>query len=141
MGLFPTFQLCNELIQEWGALLGLCVCAKGKGNGLCLQRVCVKGGGVSVSSVCISLCLKKGLQTELCGFEIFRSSSELSLLCLTVCPAPPHAPPPAACRDHKRALELSQHSEEMGLILGICAGGLVVLILLLGVIIIIIKKG
>ncbi|XP_064195940.1 receptor-type tyrosine-protein phosphatase U isoform X1 [Anguilla rostrata] len=47
----------------------------------------------------------------------------------------------AACRDHKRALELSQHSEEMGLILGICAGGLVVLILLLGVIIIIIKKG
>ncbi|KAJ8289304.1 hypothetical protein COCON_G00019630 [Conger conger] len=46
-----------------------------------------------------------------------------------------------ACKDHKRALELSQHSEEMGLILGVCVGGLVVLILLLGVIIIIIKKG
>uniref|UniRef100_A0AAY4CP76 protein-tyrosine-phosphatase n=1 Tax=Denticeps clupeoides TaxID=299321 RepID=A0AAY4CP76_9TELE len=38
-------------------------------------------------------------------------------------------------------LEISQHSEEMGLILGVCAGGLVVLILLLGAIIIIIKKG
>uniref|UniRef100_A0A8C9Z524 protein-tyrosine-phosphatase n=1 Tax=Sander lucioperca TaxID=283035 RepID=A0A8C9Z524_SANLU len=36
---------------------------------------------------------------------------------------------------------VSQHSEEMGLILGVCAGGLVVLILLLGAIIIIIKKG
>uniref|UniRef100_A0A3B4E3B3 protein-tyrosine-phosphatase n=1 Tax=Pygocentrus nattereri TaxID=42514 RepID=A0A3B4E3B3_PYGNA len=43
--------------------------------------------------------------------------------------------------DHRRALEVSQHSEEMGLILGVCAGGLVVLILLLGAIIIIIKKG
>uniref|UniRef100_A0A8C9F5B7 protein-tyrosine-phosphatase n=1 Tax=Pavo cristatus TaxID=9049 RepID=A0A8C9F5B7_PAVCR len=31
----------------------------------------------------------------------------------------------------KRPLEVSQHSEEMGLILGICAGGLVVLIILL----------
>ncbi|KAI4889514.1 hypothetical protein NFI96_029719, partial [Prochilodus magdalenae] len=47
----------------------------------------------------------------------------------------------AACKDHRRALEVSQHSEEMGLILGICAGGLVMLILLLGAIIIIIKKG
>ncbi|CAB1333713.1 unnamed protein product [Coregonus sp. 'balchen'] len=47
----------------------------------------------------------------------------------------------AACKDHRRALEVSQHSEEMGLILGVCAGGLVVLILLLGAIIIIIKKG
>uniref|UniRef100_A0A8D0CKF6 Receptor-type tyrosine-protein phosphatase U n=1 Tax=Scleropages formosus TaxID=113540 RepID=A0A8D0CKF6_SCLFO len=47
----------------------------------------------------------------------------------------------AACKDYKRALEVSQHSEEMGLILGVCAGGLVVLILLLGTIIIIIKKG
>uniref|UniRef100_A0A674E464 Receptor-type tyrosine-protein phosphatase U n=1 Tax=Salmo trutta TaxID=8032 RepID=A0A674E464_SALTR len=47
----------------------------------------------------------------------------------------------AACKDHRRALEVSQHSEEMGLILGVCAGGLVVLILLLGVIIIIIRKG
>ncbi|XP_039596377.1 receptor-type tyrosine-protein phosphatase U-like isoform X2 [Polypterus senegalus] len=47
----------------------------------------------------------------------------------------------AACKDTKRALEVSQHSEEMGLILGICTGGLVVLILLLGAIIIVIKKG
>ncbi|KAL2080557.1 hypothetical protein ACEWY4_024350 [Coilia grayii] len=47
----------------------------------------------------------------------------------------------AACKDHKRALEVSQHTEEMGLILGACAGGLVVLILLLGAIVIIIKKG
>ena len=47
----------------------------------------------------------------------------------------------AACKDHRRALEVSQHSEEIGLILGVCAGGLVVLILLLGAIIIIIKKG
>ncbi|XP_041089936.1 receptor-type tyrosine-protein phosphatase U isoform X2 [Polyodon spathula] len=47
----------------------------------------------------------------------------------------------AACKDAKRALEVSQHSEEMGLILGICVGGLVALILLLGAVIIIIKKG
>uniref|UniRef100_A0A4W5QUT3 Receptor-type tyrosine-protein phosphatase U n=2 Tax=Hucho hucho TaxID=62062 RepID=A0A4W5QUT3_9TELE len=47
----------------------------------------------------------------------------------------------AACKDHKRALEVSQHAEDMGLILGACAGGLVVLILLLGAIVIIIKKG
>uniref|UniRef100_A0A8C0LK85 Receptor-type tyrosine-protein phosphatase U n=1 Tax=Canis lupus dingo TaxID=286419 RepID=A0A8C0LK85_CANLU len=44
-------------------------------------------------------------------------------------------------RDCKRPLEVSQRSEEMGLILGICAGGLAVLILLLGAIIIIIRKG
>uniref|UniRef100_A0A8C9Z2R4 protein-tyrosine-phosphatase n=1 Tax=Sander lucioperca TaxID=283035 RepID=A0A8C9Z2R4_SANLU len=37
----------------------------------------------------------------------------------------------SACKDHRKALEVSQHSEEMGLILGVCAGGLVVLILLL----------
>uniref|UniRef100_A0A8C9F5R2 protein-tyrosine-phosphatase n=1 Tax=Pavo cristatus TaxID=9049 RepID=A0A8C9F5R2_PAVCR len=36
---------------------------------------------------------------------------------------------------------VSQHSEEMGLILGICAGGLVVLIILLGAIIVVIRKG
>uniref|UniRef100_A0A672UWS4 protein-tyrosine-phosphatase n=1 Tax=Strigops habroptila TaxID=2489341 RepID=A0A672UWS4_STRHB len=36
----------------------------------------------------------------------------------------------------KRPLEVSQHSEEMGLILGICAGGLIVLIILLGAIIV-----
>uniref|UniRef100_A0A452U2E0 Receptor-type tyrosine-protein phosphatase U n=1 Tax=Ursus maritimus TaxID=29073 RepID=A0A452U2E0_URSMA len=43
-------------------------------------------------------------------------------------------------RDCKRPLEVSQRSEEMGLILGICAGGLAVLILLLGAIIIIIPQ-
>lgn len=48
---------------------------------------------------------------------------------------------PAACKESKRPLEVSQRSEEMGLILGICAGGLAVLILLLGAIIIIIRKG
>uniref|UniRef100_A0A8C5G6R1 Receptor-type tyrosine-protein phosphatase U n=1 Tax=Gouania willdenowi TaxID=441366 RepID=A0A8C5G6R1_GOUWI len=47
----------------------------------------------------------------------------------------------AACKDSKRALEVSQHAEDMGLILGACVGGLVVLILLLGAIVIIIKKG
>uniref|UniRef100_A0A8C1TGG5 Receptor-type tyrosine-protein phosphatase U n=1 Tax=Cyprinus carpio TaxID=7962 RepID=A0A8C1TGG5_CYPCA len=46
-----------------------------------------------------------------------------------------------ACKDHKRALEVSQHAEDMGLILGACAGGLVVLILLLGAIVVIVKKG
>uniref|UniRef100_A0A8B9K5X3 protein-tyrosine-phosphatase n=1 Tax=Astyanax mexicanus TaxID=7994 RepID=A0A8B9K5X3_ASTMX len=46
-----------------------------------------------------------------------------------------------ACKDHKHALEVSQHAEDMGLILGACAGGLVVLILLLGAIVIIVKKG
>lgn len=48
---------------------------------------------------------------------------------------------PAACKESKRPLEVSQRSEEMGLILGICAGGLAVLILLLGAIIVIIRKG
>uniref|UniRef100_A0A3B4E838 Receptor-type tyrosine-protein phosphatase U n=1 Tax=Pygocentrus nattereri TaxID=42514 RepID=A0A3B4E838_PYGNA len=43
--------------------------------------------------------------------------------------------------DHKHALEISQHAEDMGLILGACAGGLVVLILLLGAVVIIVKKG
>ncbi|XP_016343069.1 receptor-type tyrosine-protein phosphatase U-like [Sinocyclocheilus anshuiensis] len=46
-----------------------------------------------------------------------------------------------ACKDHKRALEVSQHAEDMGLILGTCAGGLVVLILLLGAIVVVVKKG
>lgn len=46
-----------------------------------------------------------------------------------------------ACKDHKHALEVSQHAEDMGLILGACAGGLVVLILLLGAIMVIVKKG
>uniref|UniRef100_M4AEC4 Receptor-type tyrosine-protein phosphatase U n=1 Tax=Xiphophorus maculatus TaxID=8083 RepID=M4AEC4_XIPMA len=47
----------------------------------------------------------------------------------------------AACKDSKRALEVSQHAEDMGLILGACAGGLAVLVLLLGAIVIIVKKG
>ncbi|KAK7926276.1 hypothetical protein WMY93_008586 [Mugilogobius chulae] len=47
----------------------------------------------------------------------------------------------AACKDHRKAMEVSQNSEEMGLILGVCAGGLIVLILVLGAVIIIIKKG
>ncbi|KAK2518520.1 Ptpru [Columba guinea] len=47
----------------------------------------------------------------------------------------------AACKETKRPLEVSQHSEEMGLILGICAGGLIVLIILLGAIIVVIRKG
>ncbi|KAJ8386282.1 hypothetical protein AAFF_G00174780 [Aldrovandia affinis] len=47
----------------------------------------------------------------------------------------------AACKDHKHALEVSQHTEEVGLILGVCAGGLAILILLLGAIIIVVKKG
>lgn len=56
---------------------------------------------------------------------------------------PPACPCPlaAACKETKRPLEVSQHSEEMGLILGICAGGLIVLIILLGAIIIVIRKG
>ncbi|XP_030073209.1 receptor-type tyrosine-protein phosphatase U isoform X2 [Microcaecilia unicolor] len=47
----------------------------------------------------------------------------------------------AACKESKRTMEVTQHSEEMGLILGICAGGLVVLIILLGAIIVVIRKG
>lgn len=56
---------------------------------------------------------------------------------------PPACPYPlaAACKESKRPLEVSQHSEEMGLILGICAGGLIVLIILLGAIIVAIRKG
>uniref|UniRef100_A0A8C0EV17 protein-tyrosine-phosphatase n=1 Tax=Bubo bubo TaxID=30461 RepID=A0A8C0EV17_BUBBB len=47
----------------------------------------------------------------------------------------------SSCGTLKRPLEVSQHSEEMGLILGICAGGLIVLIILLGAIIVVIRKG
>lgn len=61
-----------------------------------------------------------------------------SLSPLICCPA---SFSPAACKESKRPLEVSQRSEEMGLILGICAGGLAVLILLLGAIIVIIRKG
>lgn len=62
---------------------------------------------------------------------------------LSPCPSSPvhHVRFSAACKDSKRALEVSQHAEDMGLILGACAGGLVVLILLLGAIVIIVKKG
>lgn len=58
-------------------------------------------------------------------------------------PTPPTCPCllAAACKESKRPLEVSQHSEEMGLILGICAGGLIVLIILLGAIIVAIRKG
>lgn len=58
-------------------------------------------------------------------------------------PTPPACPCPlaAACKESKRPLEVSQHSDEMGLILGICAGGLIVLIILLGAIIVAIRKG
>lgn len=58
-------------------------------------------------------------------------------------PTPPACPCPlaAACKESKRPLEVSQHSEEMGLILGICAGGLIILIILLGAIIVAIRKG
>lgn len=62
----------------------------------------------------------------------FDLSASLSL-CLFHCPA--------ACKDSKHALEVSQHAEDMGLILGACVGGLVVLILLLGAVVIIVKKG
>lgn len=48
---------------------------------------------------------------------------------------------PAACKDAKRALEVSQHAEDMGLILAACVGGLLVLVLLLGAVVIIVKKG
>ncbi|KAJ3609020.1 hypothetical protein NHX12_023547, partial [Muraenolepis orangiensis] len=47
----------------------------------------------------------------------------------------------AACKDSKRAMEVSQHAEDMGLILGACAGGLAVLVLLLGAIVVVVKKG
>ncbi|XP_048850224.1 receptor-type tyrosine-protein phosphatase U-like isoform X2 [Brienomyrus brachyistius] len=45
-----------------------------------------------------------------------------------------------ACRDHRQALEVSQHSEEMGLIVASCAGGLLLLTSLLGLVVILIKK-
>uniref|UniRef100_A0A4W3K7Z2 Protein tyrosine phosphatase receptor type Ub n=1 Tax=Callorhinchus milii TaxID=7868 RepID=A0A4W3K7Z2_CALMI len=47
----------------------------------------------------------------------------------------------AACKESKRSQEAAQRSEEMGLILGICAGGLAVLILILGAIFVFVKKG
>ncbi|XP_063810571.1 receptor-type tyrosine-protein phosphatase U isoform X1 [Pseudophryne corroboree] len=47
----------------------------------------------------------------------------------------------APCKDSHRFSMAPQHSEEMGLVLGICAGGLVVFIILLGVVILIVRKG
>uniref|UniRef100_A0A670ZM41 protein-tyrosine-phosphatase n=1 Tax=Pseudonaja textilis TaxID=8673 RepID=A0A670ZM41_PSETE len=68
-------------------------------------------------------------------------SSELWVLIGSFDPPVCCLSPTAACKESKRPLEVSQHSEEMGLILGICAGGLVVLIILLGAIIVVIRKG
>uniref|UniRef100_A0A8C5LJ09 protein-tyrosine-phosphatase n=1 Tax=Leptobrachium leishanense TaxID=445787 RepID=A0A8C5LJ09_9ANUR len=47
----------------------------------------------------------------------------------------------APCKDSHRSSVAPQRSEEMGLVLGICAGGLVVFIILLGAVIIIVRKG
>ncbi|PIO35272.1 hypothetical protein AB205_0017020, partial [Aquarana catesbeiana] len=47
----------------------------------------------------------------------------------------------APCKDSHRFSMAPQHSEEMGLVLGICAGGLVVFIVLLGAVIVIVRKG
>ncbi|XP_069827673.1 receptor-type tyrosine-protein phosphatase U isoform X5 [Dendropsophus ebraccatus] len=47
----------------------------------------------------------------------------------------------APCKDSHRFSMAPQHSEEMGLVLGICAGGLVVFIILLGAVILIVRKG
>ncbi|XP_072276040.1 receptor-type tyrosine-protein phosphatase U isoform X1 [Pyxicephalus adspersus] len=47
----------------------------------------------------------------------------------------------APCKDSHRFSMAPQHSEEMGLVLGICAGGLIVFIILLGAVIIIVRKG
>ncbi|KAM4699824.1 receptor-type tyrosine-protein phosphatase U isoform 2-T2 [Discoglossus pictus] len=47
----------------------------------------------------------------------------------------------APCKDSHRSSVAPQRSEEMGLVLGICAGGLVVFIILLGAVILIVRKG
>ncbi|XP_053563055.1 receptor-type tyrosine-protein phosphatase U isoform X2 [Bombina bombina] len=47
----------------------------------------------------------------------------------------------APCKDNHSSSVAPQRSEEMGLVLGICAGGLVVFIILLGAIILIVRKG
>ncbi|KAM4795539.1 receptor-type tyrosine-protein phosphatase U isoform 3-T3 [Rhinophrynus dorsalis] len=47
----------------------------------------------------------------------------------------------APCKDNHRSSVAPQRSEEMGLVLGICAGGLVVFIVLLGAVILIVRKG
>uniref|UniRef100_H3CDW1 protein-tyrosine-phosphatase n=1 Tax=Tetraodon nigroviridis TaxID=99883 RepID=H3CDW1_TETNG len=47
----------------------------------------------------------------------------------------------AACKDAKRALEVSQHAEDMGLILAACVGAPLVLVLLLGALVGVLKKG
>ncbi|KPP57106.1 hypothetical protein Z043_125202, partial [Scleropages formosus] len=45
-----------------------------------------------------------------------------------------------ACRDHREALEVSQHSEDVGLIAGGCAGGLLLLTLLLGLVVLLLRR-
>ena len=75
---------------------------------------------------------------QLPEFGPLQAGGRWSLHPLILCPV---SFSPAACKESKQPLEVSQRSEEMGLILGICAGGLAVLILLLGAIIIIIRKG
>ncbi|KAG8451399.1 hypothetical protein GDO86_003564 [Hymenochirus boettgeri] len=47
----------------------------------------------------------------------------------------------APCKDSQRSSMAPQRSDEMGLVLGICAGGLVVFIILLGAVILIVRKG
>lgn len=81
-----------------------------------------------------------GLCSPVCslGTDTYRRGSMVPVSPLIPCSA---LFSPAACKESKRPLEVSQRSEEMGLILGICAGGLAVLILLLGAIIVIIRKG
>uniref|UniRef100_A0A8C9WCB0 Receptor-type tyrosine-protein phosphatase U n=1 Tax=Scleropages formosus TaxID=113540 RepID=A0A8C9WCB0_SCLFO len=46
----------------------------------------------------------------------------------------------AAARDHREALEVSQHSEDVGLIAGGCAGGLLLLTLLLGLVVLLLRR-
>ncbi|MEE6484852.1 hypothetical protein FKM82_014076 [Ascaphus truei] len=47
----------------------------------------------------------------------------------------------APCKDSHRSSVAPQQSEEMGLVLGICAGGLVMFIVLLGAVILAVRKG
>ncbi|XP_047672606.1 receptor-type tyrosine-protein phosphatase U isoform X1 [Tachysurus fulvidraco] len=47
----------------------------------------------------------------------------------------------AACKDHKHALEISQNSDDMGLIIAASTGGLVLFVFFLGLIVIFVRKG
>ncbi|XP_041068540.1 receptor-type tyrosine-protein phosphatase U isoform X1 [Carcharodon carcharias] len=47
----------------------------------------------------------------------------------------------AACKENKESQETTQHSDEMGLTLGICAGSLAAFILILGTTFLLVKKG